>query len=50
MYWENDGSVFSQVRLHEFLNEVDLPESVVGRRGDDVENGDDVLVSVVSIA
>lgn len=41
-------SLSSQIRLHQLLHEVHLLEVLVRRRGDDVEDGDDVLVSVVS--
>jgi hypothetical protein len=36
----------SQISLHQFLDQVDLIEEVIGRRCNDVKNGDNVLVAV----
>ena len=46
--FRQSGLVNSQIRLHQLLHEVHLLEVLVRRRGDDVEDCDDVLVSVVS--
>lgn len=37
----------SQVSLHELLDQVDLIEEMIGRRCNDVKNGDNVLVAVI---
>ena len=46
--FRQSGLVNSQIRLHQLLHEVHLFEVLVRRRSDDVEDGDDVLVPVVS--